>query len=134
MAHFAEIDQKNIVIKVIVVSNLELLVDNVENEEKGINFCKSVFGENTRWVQTSYNSNFRKQFAGKDFFYDSIKDKFIVPQPYSSWILDQNDEWQAPIPRPETYNLGLKNENNEPIKDPYRWDESTLSWILLDNI
>jgi hypothetical protein len=54
------------------------------------------------------------------------KDKFIHAKPYPSWILNQNDEWVAPVPCPETYNLGLKNENNEPMKDPYAWDESTI--------
>jgi hypothetical protein len=133
MAHFAEIDENNVVLRVIVVSNSELLVDNVENEEKGINFCKSLFGENTRWVQTSYNNSFRKQHASVGSTYDFVKNKFILSQPYSSWILNQNDDWKAPVPCPETYTLGLKNENNEPIKDPYRWDESTLQWVLIDN-
>jgi hypothetical protein len=72
MAHFAEIDENNIVLRVIVVSNSELLVDNVENEEKGINFCKFLFGENTRWVQTSYNNNFRKKYAATGMIYDSL--------------------------------------------------------------
>lgn len=134
MAHFAELDQNNIVKNIIVVSNSELLLNGEENENKGILFCKSLFGENTRWVQTSYNNKFRKQYASVGFIYDVVKDKFLRPQPYPSWSLDQNDDWQAPTPCPETYSLGLKNENNEPIKDPYYWNESTLSWILLDNI
>jgi hypothetical protein len=134
MAHFAELDQDSKVLRIIVIANSVLLVDNIENEEKGILFCKSLFGENTKWVQTSYNNSFRKEFASVGFTYDVVKDKFLRPQPYPSWSLDQNDDWQAPILCPETYNLGLKNENNEPIKDPYYWNESTLSWILLDNI
>lgn len=134
MAHFAELDQDSKVLRIIVIANSVLLVDNIENEEKGILFCKSLFGENTKWVQTSYNNSFRKEFASVGFTYDVIKDKFLRPQPYPSWSLDKNDDWQAPIPCPETYTLGLKNENDEPIKDPYYWNESTLSWILLDNI
>jgi len=134
MAHFAELDQDSKVLRIIVIANSVLLVDNIENEEKGILFCKSLFGENTKWVQTSYNNSFRKEFASVGFTYDVVKDKFLRPQPYPSWSLDISDDWKAPIPRPETYTLGLKNENNEPIKDPYYWNESTLSWILLDNI
>jgi len=132
MAHFAEIDENNIVQRVIVVSNDVLLVDGVENEHKGIDFCKSLYGENTNWVQTSYNNSFRKQFAGIGMTYDSNKNKFIVPQPYSSWTLNQNDDWQAPISCPETYSLNLKDNNNNPIKDPYAWDENNLQWVLLD--
>jgi hypothetical protein len=64
MAHFAEINSNNKVLRVVVVNNNELLVNGVENEQKGIDFCKSLFGSNTNWVQTSYNSKFRKQYAG----------------------------------------------------------------------
>ncbi len=78
MAHFAELDSNNKVLKVIVVNNSELLVNGVENEQKGIDFCKSLFGLNTNWIQTSYNNNFRKQFAGVGYKYDAEKDILVV--------------------------------------------------------
>jgi len=124
MAHFAELDSDNKVLKVIVVNNSELLVNGVENEQKGIDFCKSLFGLNTNWIQTSYNNNFRKQYAGTNFTYDSIKNKFIAPQPYPSWSLDASDDWQAPVPEPS-----LTEEQRLQGKF-YRWNEENLSWNL----
>jgi hypothetical protein len=114
MAHFAELDETNIVKQVIVVNNNELLVDGVESETKGIEFCQSLFGGN--WVQTSYNGNFRKNYAGIGFIYDPVLDAFYAPQPYPSWTLDENAIWQAPIPMPEDGKI-------------YYWDEATLNWI-----
>jgi hypothetical protein len=77
MAHFAELDENNIVKRVIVVHNNELLDNGVESEAKGIQFCQSLYGGN--WVQTSYNSNFRNKYAGIGYRYDSITDEFISP-------------------------------------------------------
>ena len=79
MAHFAQLDENNVVIQVIVVHNNELLVDGVENEAQGVAFCQSLFGENTRWVQTSYNASFRGVFAGAGFTYDPQADVFVAP-------------------------------------------------------
>ena len=77
MAHFAQIDENNVVINVIVVSNNVLLnKDNYEGEQLGIDFCKSLYGQDTVWVQTSYNGNFRGEFAGIGFYYDSDLDVF----------------------------------------------------------
>ena len=123
MAHFAELDENNIVQRVIVVAN-EKTADEEgnENEEIGIYFCKTLFGAETMWKQTSYNWNFRKQYAGIGFTYDATKDKFIRPQPFASWSLDSDDDWQAPISFPSDG----KN---------YYWDESayqadnTKGWI-----
>jgi hypothetical protein len=115
MAHFAQIDDNNIVVQVIVVANEELMLDGVENETKGILFCKSLFGEDTRWIQTSYNGNKRKNYAGIGYTYDSINDWFVAPQPYLSWTLDANAKWQPPIPYPTT-------------EVPHTWNESTLTW------
>ncbi len=82
MAHFAQIDENNIVINVIVVSNDVLLnKDNYEGEQLGIEFCKSLYGQDTVWVQTSYNKNFRGDFAGVGFYYDSVLDEFQNPNP-----------------------------------------------------
>jgi hypothetical protein len=128
MAHFAEINSNNKVLRVVVVNNNELLVNGVENEQKGIDFCKSLFGSNTNWVQTSYNSKFRKQYAGIGHTYDSIKNKFIAAQPYPSWSLDENDDWQAPLPQPSiTEEQKLNNQF-------YSWDEVNQSWVLVSLI
>jgi hypothetical protein len=117
MAHFAELNELNIVTQVIVVNNDELLVNGVESETKGIEFCQSLFGG--RWVQTSYNSNFRKHYAGINYTYDLIKDVFIPPQPegLNSWILDEETyTWVAPISMPSDDKV-------------YDWDEKTTSWV-----
>jgi hypothetical protein len=116
MAHFAELDESNIVTQVIVVNNNELLNDGVESEAKGIAFCQSLFGGN--WVQTSYNGNIRKQYAGIGYTYDSVNDVFVSPSPFPSWTLNENFDWQAPTPYPQ-------DENN------YSWDEDTTSWVVL---
>jgi hypothetical protein len=93
MAHFAEIDDNGIVMRVIVVSNDKILVDGIESEQKGIDFCKRIFGGGN-WVQTSYNSNFRYNFASIGFTYDSEKDAFIPPKPSDKYILDTNNfQW-----------------------------------------
>ena len=86
MAHFAKINN-NIVEEVIVVNNNVLLDEQgVEQESKGVDFCKSLFEGD--WIQTSYNGNFRKQFAGMGFEYNKIRDAFVAPQPFPSWTLD----------------------------------------------
>jgi len=77
MAHFAQLDSNNVVTQVIVVSNEELLDNGVESEAKGIAFCQSLLGENTKWVQTSYNRNFRKNYAGIGYIYDEKLDEFL---------------------------------------------------------
>jgi hypothetical protein len=114
MAHFAQIEN-GIVVNVVVVNNNELLIDGVENERKGIQFCQSLFGGN--WVQTSINGNMRKQYAGIGFTFDSTADVFVTPQPFSSWSLDANYDWQAPIERPADGKM-------------YLWDESKTAWVL----
>jgi hypothetical protein len=81
MAHFAQLDESNIVIQVIVIHNNELLEDKIELESKGIAFCKSLFGEETSWIQTSYNSTIRKNFAGIGYAYDETRNAFIPPKP-----------------------------------------------------
>ena len=121
MAHFAELDENNTVLQVIVVHNNELLdTSGNESEAKGVEFCSTLFGH-TNWVQTSYNSNIRKQFAGTGYTYDSDKDIFVAPQPYPSWSLDDNSDWQAPTPMPEDDNM-------------YSWNEDTQSWDLVEPI
>ena len=115
MAHFAQLDDNNIVTQVIVVANDELLLDGVESEVKGILFCKSLFGEDTKWKQTSYNGNFRKNYAGIGYTYDASNDYFYAPQPYPSWTLDSDAKWQPPVAYPTDGKM-------------YSWNEATLSW------
>lgn len=115
MSHFAELDENNIVKRVIVVSNAVITDANGnEVESIGIEFCQNLFGGN--WKQTSYNGNFRKNYAGIGYTYDAALDAFISPQPYPSWSLDADCKWQAPVPKPNDGKM-------------YGWDEATLSWI-----
>lgn len=116
MAHFAQLDNQNTVLQVIVIHNNELLDNGVESEAKGIAFCQSLF-PNTRWVQTSYNGNIRKNYAGVGFLYDPIRDAFIPPKPYPSWVLDEATcRWEAPVPYPTD-------------GERYVWDEATQTWM-----
>ena len=94
MAHFAELDESNTVKQVIVVHNNELLVDGVESEQKGIEFCQSLLGGT--WIQTSYNGNIRKNYAGIGYLYDPIRDAFIPPKPeIGEWILNEDTcQWE----------------------------------------
>lgn len=99
MAHFAELDANSIVLRVIVVSNEMLLDENgQENEFRGIAFCQSLFGADTRWVQTSYNGKFRKNYAGIGYDYDQARDAFIAPKPEGDgWILgEETCRWRNP--------------------------------------
>ncbi len=112
MAHFAKLNENNIVLEVNVVNNAAL--DPANEEASGIAFLTGWSGGYTNWKQTSYNGNIRKQYAGIGYFYDAVNDVFIAPQPYPSWSLNNNFDWQAPTPRPEEGN--------------WYWDESTLSW------
>ena len=81
MSHFAQVNEKNQVLQVIVVHNNELTENGVESEAKGIAFCKSLLGEDSNWVQTSYNGNIRKNYAGVGYSYDATRDAFIAPEP-----------------------------------------------------
>ena len=116
MAHFAQLDNDN-VINIIVVHNNELLdQDGNEVEQKGIDFCKSLFGQDTNWIQTSYNATFRKNYACGGGTYNKELDAFILPKPYDSWVLNETTcKWEAPIPTPEDGKI-------------YMWDEDTTSW------
>ena len=104
MAHFAELDENNIVLRVVVVHNNELLDDMGlgESEQKGIDFCVGLFGG--RWIQTSYNGRIRKNYAGQGFTYDPQRDAFIPPQPGPDWTLDEATcRWIEPVqPEPAT--------------------------------
>lgn len=120
MAHFAELDDNNIVLRVIVVSD--------EHEQDGENFCYRLLGG--RWKQTSYNTHgnvhraggtpFRKNYAGIGYQYNPVLDGFIPPQPYPSWTLNAiTGLWEAPIPYPADNLI-------------YRWNETQQEWILVE--
>ena len=126
MAHFAELDNNNVVLRVVVVGN-----DCVPSDEHidGETWCVNFFKGGT-WKQTSYNHNFRKQYCGAGYTYDSAKNKFISPKPYASWALDSNDDWQAPVTFPTITTYG----SNDPI-DKYfiSWDEAGQKWTAKDH-
>jgi hypothetical protein len=106
MSHFAEIDNDNIVQRVIVA------------EQDFIN--SGAVGDSFRWVQTSYNNNFRKNYAGKGYTYDKTRDAFISPQPFPSWLLNEDTcQWDAPTPMPDDGKM-------------YDWDEDTTSWVIVE--
>jgi hypothetical protein len=98
MAHFAELDESNIVTRVIVVHNNELLDENGnESEQKGIDFCVAHYGGT--WIQTSYNGNFRVNFAGSGCEYDPIRNAFIAPKPAEGpWVLNEETlQWELDL-------------------------------------
>ena len=117
MAHFAKIES-NLVTQVIVINN-DLILDenNEEQEELGIAYIHNLYNDNTTvWVQTSYNSNFRKNYAGVGYTYDQTKDAFYAPQPYPSWTLNETTWlWESPTPYPDDGEF-------------YEWNEETLTW------
>lgn len=118
MAHFAKLDENNIVLEVNVVDNDNLLDSNgVEQESLGVAFLTIWSGGYANWKQTSYNGSFRKNYAGIGFSYDTVRDAFIPPQPFSSWFLNEDTcRWESPIPYPNDGKL-------------YDWDEQQLNWI-----
>ena len=127
MAHFAKLDQDNIVTTINVVHDNELLVDGAENEQKGINFLNTFFNTSDNWKQTSYNTfkgvhklggtPFRKNYAGIGDTYNEDKDAFIPPQPYSSWTLNNDTcQWEAPVAYPDD-------------EKEYQWNEETTNWV-----
>ena len=112
MAHFVKLDENNIVINVLAVANAALDPEN--EEQSGIAFLTQLYGYD-KWLQTSFSNRIRGRFAGIGFSYDALNDVFIAPQPYPSWSLDQDFNWQPPTPMPTE---GLQ-----------RWDEDSLSWV-----
>ena len=126
MATGAKLDSNNKVIEVVSLHNNELMVDGVENEQKGIDFLNNLFKTNDVWKQTSYNTAkgvhrlggtpFRKNHAGIGFTYDESRDAFISAPAFPSWILNEDTcRWEAPIAYPDD-------------EKPYGWDEETKNW------
>jgi hypothetical protein len=126
MAHFAEIDSNNIVIEVKKACNIDIQNNGGEQSEQAATHFESVcpLSENgIKYVQTSYNNNFRKKYAGVGYFYDSTKDKFLSPQPYASWSLDSDDDWQPPLTEPTITTDGSDSIETAVWVWSYDWDE-----------
>ena len=128
MAHFAKLGVGNIVEQVIVVSN-----DIATTEQAGVDFINKLYNTRDVWKQTSYNNNIRKNYAGIGFYYDQTRDAFIPPKLYNSWILNEDTcQWQSPIPYPITNTQNKINEFGNPQNDLYKWNESTLTWDIVE--
>jgi hypothetical protein len=120
MAHFAKLDDNNIVLAVHVVNNDVITIDGVESEQAGIDFLISLY-DHTNWKQTSYNGSMRKNYAGIGMTYDSSRDAFIASQPYGSWTLNETTcQWEAPVVYPT-----VDPENPK----RYGWFEPNQQWI-----
>lgn len=114
MAHFAEINEDNVVLRVLVVDN--------EQEHRGQDFLSEDLGLGGIWIQTSYNGNFRKMYAGVGYTYNQELDIFLPPKPFESWILNSElGQWDPPIDRP------IVDEDKATI-----WVEETQLWIIED--
>ena len=111
MAHYAYIDDTNTVVAVVVGKDENELIDGLDTE--------TYYAQGTPYTvkRTSYNNNIRKQYAGIGFTYDPIPDVFIAPQPFPSWVLDDNHDWQAPKPKPE---------------GDFIWDEDAQEWVNVE--
>jgi hypothetical protein len=121
MAHFAQLDDANIVTNVTVVDD-----DNAANEAAGIAFCKALVGVDTNWVQTSYNDNIRFRYAGIGMVYDSANNVFREQQPYPSWTLNTSTwEWDAPAAAPSDEGMDRSGTGRHVY---YTWDEASTSW------
>lgn len=118
MAHFAQLDEINTVLQVIVVSNDDVMDNGQESEAKGISLCQSLLGSNTNWAQTSYNATFRKNYAGIGYTFDAQRNAFIPPKPFNSWILDEETcQWNPPVAYPDDTKRYMWNEEAQ------QWDE-----------
>jgi hypothetical protein len=114
MAHFAKLDDNNVVLEVNVVNNDVL--DPTNEETSGIAFLTEWSGGYSNWKQTSYNGNFRKNYAGIGYQYDATRDAFISPKPHNSWLLNEDTcRWEPPIPYPSD-------------DKRYRWNEEITNW------
>ncbi len=148
MAHFAELNNSNEVLRVIVISNNDVNTNGGDYSTDAETFVASIVPHSSggnQWKQTSYNGNARKQYAGIGFTYNASKNIFIAPKPYASWSLDSNSDWQAPVPYPTVTKVNSNtvymswDEDNQKwlgethTGDPlvitnYQWDASNLQW------
>jgi hypothetical protein len=130
MAHFAELNSNNVVLRVVVGCNQDVANNGGDQSEQAAGHFKTVCplsNEGVKWVQTSYNHSFRKQYAGIGYTFDSTKDKFISIKPFASWSLDSNDDWQAPVAYPTVTIFG-DNQNYF-----IYWNEENLKWMGVDD-
>jgi len=133
MAHFAQLDENNVVLNVVVIANEDCQDENGnESEAVGIAFCKQLWGEDTNWIQTSYNGTFRKMMASIGGVYDADLDGFIAEAPYPSWTFNTTEwKYEPPYPMPEY------TDDQDPLFFMYIWDEdlhqsdSTQGWVLV---
>ena len=123
MAHFAQLDENNVVLQVIVVDNKDTAdANSVEKEHIGAAFCEKLLGGT--WKQTSYNGTIRKHYAGIGYKYHADIDAFVAPKPYASWVLNNTTAtYEAPVAQPAT---------ELPQGKQYSWNESTTSWDTVD--
>ena len=149
MAHFAELNSDNEVIRVVVISNDDVIANGGDYSSQAETFVSNFIPHltgGTSWKQTSYNNNQRKQYAGLGYTYDATKDKFILPKPFDSWSLDSNDDWIAPVTYPNVNKISsdsvsiIWDEDNQKwlgktftgenlqTETDYEWDASGLSW------
>ena len=123
MAHFAELNSSNEVLRVIVVSNDDVDANGGNQHADAETFVTTIVPYGTggvAWKQCSYNNNFRKQYAGIGYTYNSSKNKFIADKPYASWTLNSSDDWQAPVDKPDD-------------DKRYNWNETDREWEELTN-
>ena len=151
MAHFAELESKTdptgftsdthlVVKRVIVISNDDVNANGGDQHANAETFVANLVGDGT-WKQTSYNNNFRKQYAGIGFVYNASKNKFLNPQPYASWSLDGSDDWQAPVTYPagdqSAYRITWDEDNTRWVAvkrsddSNHRWDADNEEWVAL---
>ena len=126
MAHFAKLNSDSQVIQVVVVDNLNITDGTgTEKEEIGVAFLEGLFGAEPGivWKQTSYNGNMRKNYAGIGYTYDAIRDAFIPPKPFPSWVLNEGTcQWEAPVPMPLDAGTGTPPKL-------YNWNEEAVNWV-----
>ena len=149
MAHFAELDNNNVVLRVVVISNDDVDANGGDLSTGAEDFVEALIPASSggvAWKQTSYNNNFRKQYAGPNYSYDASKNMFIVPKPYASWTLNSSGDWEAPVTYPndveedgkpvktswdEDNSRWLGTTFSESGETDYRWDASNLTWVEL---
>jgi len=125
MAHFAELNSSNEVLQVVVISNTDVDANGGDRSSQAETFVASLVPFNSggaSWKQTSYSGSFRKQFAGIGHLYNSSLDKFTLPKPYTSWTLDSNGDWKAPVTYPSVSEIGSLTAFPS-------WDEPNLKWL-----
>jgi hypothetical protein len=122
MAYFAKLGKGNIIETVISINNSVITDANgIEQEQLGSDFINKLYNTRDVWKQTSYNNNFRKNYAGIGYQYDQTRDAFIAPKPFNSWVLNETTcKWESPVAMPI--------DNNK-----YSWNEQTLSWDLVED-